>query len=336
MHVPRAQFDRSRLLLRPLAERQNDLDLSVIMDLDAEVEPYDHPELEVLADRIVTARSKGAEVLLMLGAHVIRQGNSRFIIDLMKRGLLTHLGVNGACVIHDFEFALIGATTESVARYIRSGQFGLWKETGWINDAVNEGVKEGLGFGEAVGRRIVEREFPHREVSLLAQAYELGVPVSVHVGIGSDIIHEHPNFDGAATGQASYRDFLTITDTITRLEGGVMLNFGTAVMGPEVYLKALSMARNVARQEGRQIAHFATAVFDLADLGPDFREQPCKSNPHYYFRPWKTVLVRTVQDGGESFYFRGDHRVTFPALYRQVVARLCVSCPGTATGPAAP
>ena len=101
-----------------------------------------------------------------------------------------------------------------------------------------------------------------------------------------------------------------------------MLNFGTAVMGPEVYLKALSMARNVARQEGRQIAHFATAVFDLADLGPDFREQPPKANPHYYFRPWKTVLVRTVQDGGESFYFRGDHRVTFPALYRQVVARL--------------
>ncbi len=322
MHVPRAQFDRSRLLLRPLAERENDLDLSVIMDLDAEAEPYDHPELEVLADRIVAARSKGAEVLLMLGAHVIRQGNSRFIIDLMRRGLLTHLGVNGACVIHDFEFALIGATTESVARYIRTGQFGLWKETGWINDAVNEGVKEGLGFGEAVGRRIVEREFPHREVSLLAQAYELGVPVTVHVGIGSDIIHEHPNFDGAATGQASYRDFLTITDTITRLEGGVMLNFGTAVMGPEVYLKALSMARNVARQEGRQIAHFATAVFDLADLGPDFREQPPKANPHYYFRPWKTVLVRTVQDGGESFYFRGDHRVTFPALYRQVVARL--------------
>lgn len=322
MHVPRAQFDRSRLLLRPLAERENDLDLSVIMGLDAEVEPYDHPELEVLADRIVAARSKGAEVLLMLGAHVIRQGNSRFIIDLMRRGLLTHLGVNGACVIHDFEFALIGATTESVARYIRTGEFGLWTETGWINDAVNEGVKEGLGFGEAVGRKIVEREFPHREVSLLAQAYELGVPVTVHVGIGSDIIHEHPNFDGAATGQASYRDFLTITDTITRLEGGVMLNFGTAVMGPEVYLKALSMARNVARQEGRQIAHFATAVFDLADLGPDFREQPPKANPHYYFRPWKTVLVRTVQDGGESFYFRGDHRVTFPALYRQVVARL--------------
>lgn len=320
MHVPRAQFDRSRLLLRPLAERQNDLDLSVIMDLDAEVEPYDHPELEVLADRIVTARSKGAEVLLMLGAHVIRQGNSRFIIDLMKRGLLTHLGVNGACVIHDFEFALIGATTESVARYIRSGQFGLWKETGWINDAVNEGVKEGLGFGEAVGRRIVEREFPHREVSLLAQAYELGVPVTVHVGIGSDIIHEHPNFDGAATGEASYRDFLTITDTIGRLEGGVMLNFGTAVMGPEVYLKALSMARNVALQEGRQIAHFTTAVFDLLDLGEDVGAGPEKSNPHYYYRPWKTILVRTVADGGESFYFRGDHGATFPSLYRRVVA----------------
>jgi len=224
--------------------------------------------------------------------------------------------------IHDFELALIGATTESVARYIRTGEFGLWTETGWVNDAVNQGAAEGLGFGEAVGRMIVERDFPHRGLSVLAAGYELGVPVTIHVGIGSDIIHEHPNFDGAATGEASYRDFLTTADTVTRLEGGVMLNFGTAVMGPEVYLKALSMARNVARQDGREIAHFATAVFDLADLGPDFREEPGRADPAYYFRPWKTILVRTVQDGGESYYFRGEHRVTLPALYRRVMQRL--------------
>ncbi len=320
--MPYPQFDRSRLVLLPLSEREHDLDLSAIMPLDAQVSDYPNPDLDTLADRMVAARERGAEVLLMMGAHVLRQGNSRFIIDLMRRGILTHIGMNGACVIHDFEFALTGATTESVAKYIRRGQFGLWEETGWINDAVNDGVKRGLGYAESAGRMILDREFPHRDISILASAVEFGVPITAHVAIGSDIIHEHPNFDGAATGEASYRDFLTVTDTITRLEGGVMLNFGTAVMGPEVYLKALSMARNVATQEGRQIAHFATAVFDLADLGPDFREQPPKSNPHYYFRPWKTILVRTVQDGGESFYFQGDHRVTFPNLYRRVVGRL--------------
>ncbi|MBP8951935.1 MAG: hypothetical protein KBI47_06060 [Armatimonadetes bacterium] len=320
--MPYAQFDRSRLIVRPLAEREHDLDLSAIMELDADVPDYAHPGLDTLAARIVDARKRNGEILLMMGAHVIRRGNSRFIIDLLRRGIITHIGANGACAIHDFEFALIGATTESVARYIRTGEFGLWQETGWINDAVKEGAQAGLGFGESVGRMIVERDFPHRDVSIFAAAYELGIPVTVHVGIGSDIIHEHPNFDGALTGLSSYRDFLTVTDTITRLEGGVMLNFGTAVMGPEVYLKALSMARNVARQEGREIAHFTTAVFDLMDLGENVGVGPEKSDPHYYYRPWKTVLVRTVQDGGESFYFKGDHRVTFPSLYRRVVANL--------------
>lgn len=319
--MPYPQFDRGRLVLRPLAERAHDLDLSVIMPLDAEVEDYPDPDLDVLAGRIVAACERGGEVLLMMGAHVLRQGNSRFIIDLMRRGIITHVGTNGACAIHDFEFSLIGATTENVARYIRTGEFGLWQETGWINDAVNEGAAAGLGFGEAVGKMIVERGFPHREISVFAAGYELGVPVTVHVGIGSDIIHEHPNFDGAATGVCSYRDFLTVTDTIDQLEGGVMLNFGTAVMGPEVYLKALSMARNVARQEEREIAHFTTAVFDLVDLGPDYREQPPKSDPHYYYRPWKTILVRTVADGGRSFYFRLDHAVSVPSLWRALVSR---------------
>jgi len=317
--MPYPQFDRSKLILKPLSERVHDLDLSVIKPLDAPVTEYLHPDMDTLAKRIKLAREKDASVLLLMGAHVIRRGNSRYIIDLMRRGLITHIGFNGACVIHDFEFALIGATTESVAKYISVGQFGLWQETGWINNAVNEGVKNGMGLGEAVGNYILKNDFPHREISILANAAELGIPVTVHVGIGSDIIHEHPNFDGAATGEASYRDFLTITDTITRLENGVMLNFGTAVMGPEVYLKALSMARNVARQNNQQIAHFTTAVFDLISLGDEVGKGPEKGNPNYYYRPWKTILVRTVQDGGESFYFNGDHAVTFPNLYQRLI-----------------
>jgi hypothetical protein len=125
-----------------------------------------------------------------------------------------------------------------------------------------------------------------------------------------------PNCDGAALGQASYADFLVFTQALTRLEGGVFLNLGSAVTGPEVYLKALSMVRNVARQRGKEICHFTTAVFDLLDLPTDFSHTPAKTEPGYYYRPWKTILVRTVAEGGESFYVRGDHRQTIPWLYR--------------------
>ena len=156
--------------------------------------------------------------------------------------------------------------------------------------------------------------------SRFASAYRLRVPVTVHVGVGYDIIHEHPNCDGAAIGKASYTDFLVFAQTCTRLEGGVMLNFGSAVMGPEVYLKALTMARNVAHQAGKQIARFTTAVFDLIPLEGDYHQQAPKSDPRYYYRPWKTILVRTVSDGGESFYVQGDHRVTFPHVYHAALA----------------
>jgi hypothetical protein len=142
------------------------------------------------------------------------------------------------------------------------------------------------------------------------------------VGIGYDIIHEHPNFDGAATGAASYRDFLTFAERVRHLERGVFLCLGTSVMGPEVYLKALAMGRNVERQQGRQIRSITTAVFDLVDLGGDVQREPPKTDPRYYFRPLKTVLVRTVADGGESCYFRGDHGATIPALYRAVMEKL--------------
>jgi hypothetical protein len=338
--MPYPQFDRSRLKLKPLAERVHDMTLAEMLPLDAAGEPFDHPSLPVIAQRILQARRNGAPVIVLMGAHVIKSGLSRFIIDLMARGIITHVGMNGAGPIHDFELALVGATTESVARYIQEGQFGLWNETGWINDIVAEGVRDGLGYGEALGRTIEQRtgirdqesedrdrlssfilhpsSFPYADISILAAGYRLRVPVTIHIGLGYDIIHEHPNCDGAALGEASYRDFLIFTEAVTRLQGGVFLNFGTAVMGPEVYLKALSMARNVAFQEGRQINHFTTAVFDLLELGDDLGHEAPKTDARYYYRPYKTILVRTVADGGESFYVRGGHRATIPALHRLI------------------
>lgn len=317
--MPYPMFDRSKLRLRPLAERIHDFTLEEVLPLDADVRLSRSHEIDVVAQRIVAARTKDRPVIAMIGAHVIKTGLSRFLIDLMEQGTITHVGANGACAIHDYELALIGATTESVARYIREGQFGLWRETGRLNDVVREGLVEGMGFGEAVGKEIAEGDYPHREVSILAAAYRLRIPVTVHVGIGQDITHEHPNCDGAALGAASYRDFLIITEAVTQLQGGVLLNFGSAVMGPEVYLKALAMARNVAHQRGERIDRFTTAVFDLQDLGPDVHHTPSKSEPAYYFRPLKTILVRTVQDGGESYYVRDAHQATIPALHRLLV-----------------
>ena len=267
----------------------------------------------------MAARARGAARILMMGAHVLRAGVNRQIIDLVERGFLDHIAMNGAGAIHDYELARIGATTESVARYIRTGEFGLWRETGELNDWVREAADAGLGLGENAGRRIAESDYPHRELSVLAAAWRRSVPVTVHVGIGYDILHEHPNCDGAAFGAASYRDFLIFARAVERLEGGVLLSFGSAIMAPEVYLKALAMARNVAHQEGRAIRDFATAVFDLVPIEGDIHHELPKTDPGYYFRPHKTMLVRTVADGGASFYFRGDHRATFPALRRAIL-----------------
>ena len=309
------KFDTSKLSLLPLEQRKHDMHLDDVLALDAG-SGYASKELATVADRITTACEKGKPVILMMGAHVIKAGLARFVIDMMERGLITHVGMNGACTIHDFELALIGGTTESVARYIQEGQFGLWNETGRINQIVNAGATEGLGYGEAVGKAIHDENFPNREISILAAGHRLKIPCTVHIGIGYDIIHEHPNFDGAATGQASHTDFLIFTKTMESLEGGVFLNYGTAVMGPEVYLKALSMVRNTARRDGRSIKLFTSALFDIAPLRGDIHVTPGKDNPQYYFRPWKTVLVRTVADGGESYYIEGDHKETMPALHK--------------------
>jgi len=334
--MPFPAFDRGRLKIQPLAARSHDLDRSIVLPLDAKLPDFEHPAIPAIAARVRQARSgdphtrlgTGATphiaapaTILLMGAHVIRAGVARFIIDLMERGLITHVAMNGAGPIHDWEFAQIGATTESVARYIRTGEFGLWSETGRMNEAIAAGARDQLGMGEAIGREIElirPGDFRFRALSILAAGYRLHIPVTVHVGIGYDIIHQHPNADGAAIGATSYQDFLIFTQSVAALERGVLLSFGSAVMGPEVYLKALAMARNVAHQESRQIANFTTAVFDLVPLPDNTREEAAKRNPQYYFRPWKTILARTVADGGESYYVQGDHRATMPALHRAV------------------
>jgi hypothetical protein len=308
------RFDRSRLRIQPLAQRRHDLDLSAMLALDAALE-FSNPALPDLGRELVRARDSGNARIWMMGAHVLRAGVSRFLIDGMQRGFISHIAMNGAGPIHDWELALVGATTESVARYVQTGEFGLWRETGAMNDVIVAGARRGLGLGEALGRAILEGDFPHKDISVLAAGVRLGVPVTVHVGVGYDILHEHPNCDGAALGQTSYQDFLIFAETVRHLEGGVLLNLGSAVMGPEVYLKALAMARNVAHQEGLEIRHFMTAVFDLLPLEGDLQHEAPKSDPHYYYRPWKTILVRTVADGGKSIYVQGDHRQTVPALY---------------------
>ena len=320
-----AEFDRSRLQVRPLADRDHDMDLGHLLGLDERVEEAGPALRQSLASIVpkLSADSPSARILMM-GAHVIKSGVSRQVIDLLRRGAFTHVAMNGAGGIHDFELARIGATTESVARYIRTGEFGLWDETGILNEWAVEAAKEGLGLGEYFGYRIGKDRFVHRDVSILAAAYELGIPATLHVGIGYDITHEHPNCDGSAYGFGSYRDFLVYTKSVESLEGGIMVSLGSAIMGPEVYLKALSMARNVARQEGRRIADFTTAVFDLVPIQGDVHHELPKTDPGYYFRPHKTILVRTVADGGKSLYICGDHRVTVPALRQAVIEREAV------------
>jgi hypothetical protein len=316
-------FDRKQIILKDLAERGHDLHAADCKSLDARFEKYIHPEFAELVEHIVAARRQGRPVIIMTGGHMIKLGLSPYLIDLIERGIVTHLATNGAGIIHDFELALGGGTSENVSKWIERGQFGLWQQTSRLNDVISQGAQRGEGLGEAVGRTIVDEQFPFRQLSVAAAGWRLGVPVTSHVGIGSDIIHSHANCDGAALGATSYTDFLIFTTSVAKLEGGVFLNVGSAVTGPEVYLKALSMARNVATQRGERISDFTTAVFDLVELPANYRQgPPAKRHPQYYYRPWKTILVRTVADGGRSYYFSGDLAQTIPTLWQEVVSRL--------------
>ncbi|MDR0335868.1 MAG: hypothetical protein LBI18_02140 [Planctomycetaceae bacterium] len=320
--MPFPLFDRSCLKLKPIAERVPDFTQATMVDPNIPV-LLEHPTLDILAERVRRAKERGSTILWMLGAPVIHNGNSPVLIKLMEEGYVTHYALNGAAAFQDFELAMVGGTMENVVRYVGEGQFGLWTETGeHFNEAIKEGFREGVGFGEAIGRAMDRGHFPYRHNSLLWNAYRLGVPVTVHLVFGCDVYQELPNFDGGAAGAISYTDFLIYTQSITNLEGGCFYNFGSRTIGPEVYLKALAMSRNIKHQHGQKIAHFTTSVIDVLPLeGLDIHEAPPKNDPRYYFRPWKTILARTVADGGESYYVAGEDRELIPALAYKIRTR---------------
>ncbi len=307
------EFDRTQLKVESLSKRQDMLFLSNILPLKPQKKIQ--AEFHKIAAKMRAAIITDSSIILMMGAHVIRSGVQRYIINLMEKGYISCVAMNGAGMIHDFEFAMQGSTTESVAENIGNGQFGLWQETSRINEIVSKAGREGAGLGEAVGQAICEDDFPYQDISILAAGYRMNIPVTVHVGIGYDIVHELPNCNGAAYGETSYRDFLRFANILESIQGGVVMNFGSAVMAPEIYLKALSMIRNVAKQENRKITQFTTLVCDLVKLPEKCYDEPHPSEPLYYFRPWKTMLVRTVAGGGESHYVCGRHADTIPQLW---------------------
>ena len=302
-----------------LGERRNLVRLSDLVQPDAPPPPFDNPELGEVAERIIAARRAGRPVLWMIGAHVVKCGLSLLLIDLVRRGILSHIATNGAGSIHDFELALIGETSEDVAQSIEDGTFGMAEETGSLmNQAIQAGARDGLGIGEALGRFIAEDDrFRFREYSLLYNCYRQRVPFTAHVTIGTDIIHQHPQVDFGALGFASGQDFKIYVHTVSQLEGGVFCNFGSAVTGPEVFLKALSIARNL----GHRVEQITTANFDLIALG-DYRKPVGKDVYDYYYRPRKNIVNRPTSLGGKGFHITGDHQVTIPNLYRRVVDAL--------------
>jgi hypothetical protein len=242
------------------------------------------------------AKKRNRAIIFGLGAHVIKVGLSPIIIDLMEEGWITALALNGAGIIHDFEIAFTGQTSEEVQFQIKNGHFGMAQETGqMLNDAINSGEEKGLGLGEAVGKMIATSDFPHKDMSLLSVAYNLNLPVTVHVAIGTDIIHFHPEVKGEAIGNASLKDFFLFCSLLEKLEdGGVFVNIGSAVILPEVFLKALSFVRN----KGRPLESFSTAVFDFI----------------HHYRPYENVVKRPHGKKGRGFYFIGHHEIMIPLL----------------------
>jgi len=255
-----------------------------------------------IVDRIFKAAASGKTILLGMGAHVIKVGLNPIILDLLNRRLINGVAMNGACIIHDAEVAMIGKTSEDVAADLGTGRFGMAEETGkFLNAAISEGAKRGLGLGRSVGEMLVRENFQYNRYSLLASAFELGIPVTVHVGIGTDIIHFHPNVDGAAIGQTSHLDFRIFARLVSTLEKGCFINLGSAVILPEVFLKALTLVRNL----GYKARDFTTINMDFIR----------------HYRPMTNVVQRPTLDGGKGFNIVGHHEIMFPLLAAAVLER---------------
>lgn len=261
--------------------------------------------LRAVANAVVKAHRNHRPVIVGIGAHVIKVGLAPVITDLMERGIVTAVAMNGAGIIHDFELALMGHTSEEVDAEIDDGRFGMAEETGRIlNEAITRGAKDGHGLGEAIGRYLnhSSNQFPNRAVSILATGARLGIPVTVHVAVGTDIIHMHPSADGAAIGATSLLDFRRLTAVVAGMEGGVYLNIGSAVILPEVFLKTLSLGRNL----GHPITNITTVNMDFLS----------------HYRPQTNVVRRPTKKGGQGYSLTGHHEIMLPLLAAAVLEQL--------------
>jgi hypothetical protein len=277
------------------------------------------PEFMELIEHIIAARLEGKPVIWSMGAHVIKNGLSRYIIELVRNGFLTHVSGNGATSIHDFELAFIGETSEDVARSIEDGSFGMWEETGrYMNEAIQKGAEEGLGYGASLYRYLSANpeKFPYYDDCVFVQCQKYGVPYTCHISIGTDIIHQHPIVDFAALGKASGEDFHRMCRSIAEMkEGGVFLNFGSAISGPEIFLKGLSLARN----HGLPMSDIIAANFDIVPVTAE--EIPEQSDPNYHYRPRRVFIDRLSEIDGTGYLFHGLHQQTIPALFHSLMRR---------------
>ena len=259
--------------------------------------------LREVAAAWVKARQDSRPVLLGMGAHALKVGLSPVLIDLMTRGLITGLAANGAVIIHDAEIAMVGRTSEDVDQVLGSGQFGMARETAeFLNEATTWGAQEGLGLGEAVGRRLSQSDFPYKHLSLLAAAAGHNLPLTVHVAVGTDIIHLHPSCNPAALGETTHRDFRLFAAQVSRLSGGLYVNLGSAVILPEVFLKALTLARNL----GHRVEPLTTVNLDFVQ----------------HYRPLTNVVRRPTAGGGQGYALTGHHEILLPLLAALVVETL--------------
>ena len=334
-------FDISQIKTYPLSIRSNKVALNDLVrpedigKIAAEMPDKTRRDIETIARAIVSCRKSGKPVVIFTGAHLIKNGLGPLLADLARRGLVTLVAGNGATAIHDFELALIGQTSENVPDALDKGQFGMAYEFAYFNCALSMGNKYKLGGGESLGRMILDDDFrqqvlaavvkddspkgfAHPEISVLAVCYENNVPFTVHTGIGTDVIDQHPSFDGQSKGGCSGRDFLIYAHEITKLaDGGVLLNIASAVTGPEVLLKAVSMAANVGKVPNGII----TADFDLRRYNPDGMSD--ESSQSYYYRDQKSVVTRIPEAfAGRGLYIQGNQKQTFPLLYKKIIEGL--------------
>jgi hypothetical protein len=278
--------------------KKGSVDSSAFLDILPDI--LSAKDLKELVRACKSAKANGKPIIIGMGGHVIKCGLAPLIIELMEAGYVSAIAVNGSVMIHDYEIAFYGQTSEDVSKALADGSFGMAFETAnGINRAITAGSKQELGMGEALGRAIYHRA-PNSELSLLGAAFEHKIPLTVHVAIGTDIIHQAPCADGKAIGDCSLRDFRIFCHEVSKLDdGGVYLNFGSAVILPEVFLKALTVARNIT---GR-VKNFRTAVFDM--------------NQHYRARV--NVVQRPVETGGKGYYFIGQHEILIPLLIKSIL-----------------